>query len=112
MPSKISAQTKQEILKALRERYAQAARIDKTKILDEFVAIAECHRKHAIRLLTSDDPIESNSSAPGRRIYSEAVREALIVLWEAADRICGKRLKMILPRLVTSMESQAWFKPR
>jgi hypothetical protein len=34
------------------------------------------------------------------RIYDEAVREALVVLWEAADRICGKRLKAILPRNV------------
>ena len=29
----------------------------------------------------------------GRRIYDEAVRQALIVAWEASDRICGKRLK-------------------
>ena len=104
MHTKISQQTKQELVKALRERYGQASRIEKSKILDEFVAIAECHRKHAIRLLTSDDPIESKPSAPGRRIYSEAVREALVVLWEAADRICGKRLKMILPSLLMAME--------
>ena len=36
--------------------------------------------------------------------YDEAVREALIVIWEAADRICGKRLKAAMPRLVESME--------
>ena len=41
---------------------------------------------------------------PGRRIYNEAVREALIIVWEAGDRICGKRLKAILPHLVESME--------
>ena len=40
----------------------------------------------------------------GRRIYDEAVREALIVIWEAAGRICGKRLKAALPNLVESME--------
>ena len=32
------------------------------------------------------------------------MREALIVLWEAADRICGKRLKAILPTLIPTME--------
>ena len=32
------------------------------------------------------------------------MREALIVLWEAADRICGKRLKATLPRLISAME--------
>ncbi len=36
--------------------------------------------------------------------FIEAVKEALIVTWEAADRICGKRLKAILPTLVDAME--------
>ena len=39
-----------------------------------------------------------------RRIYDEAVREAVIVVWEASDRICGKRLKAALSNLVDSME--------
>ena len=43
-------------------------------------------------------------AASARRIYREAVKEALIVLWEAADRICGKRLKALLPPLVEAME--------
>ena len=34
----------------------------------------------------------------------EAVREALIVVWEAAHRICGKRLRAALPHLVESKE--------
>ena len=33
----------------------------------------------------------------GRHIYDEAVREAVIVAWEASDRICGKRFKAALP---------------
>ena len=104
MQAKISQQTKQELLGSLRERYGQTTKMEKSKILDEFVAIAECHRKHAIRLLTSDEPVRSDTPVPGRRIYSEAVREALIVLWEAADRICGKRLKAILPSLISALE--------
>ena len=38
------------------------------------------------------------------RLYNEAVRQALIVLWEAGDRICGKRLKAALPLLIGAME--------
>jgi hypothetical protein len=34
----------------------------------------------------------------------EAVRQALTLLWEAADRICGKRLKALLPVLIESIE--------
>ena len=40
----------------------------------------------------------------GRRIYDEAVREAVILAWEATERICGKPLKAALPHLVESME--------
>ena len=40
----------------------------------------------------------------GKRIYDEAGKEVLIVLWEASDRICGKRLKAILPVLIEAME--------
>jgi hypothetical protein len=32
------------------------------------------------------------------------VRTALIVVWEASDRICGKRLKPLVPLLVEAME--------
>ena len=35
---------------------------------------------------------------------TKAVREALVLLWEASDRICGKRLKPLIPILVGSME--------
>ena len=101
----ISAPARAELLRALRERYRGASRSDKSKILDEFVAVAECHRKHAIRLLAG--PVEGSvgtGTASGKRIYDEAVREALVVLWEASDRICGKRLKAVLPALVEAME--------
>jgi hypothetical protein len=32
------------------------------------------------------------------------VHQALIVFWGAADRICGKRLKALIPMLVDAME--------
>ena len=41
----------------------------------------------------------------GRRcVYGEAVTEGLVVLWEASDRVCGKRLKALLPILVPALE--------
>jgi hypothetical protein len=104
MSDKISKQTKSELLDVLRQRYLQAAKQDKGRILDEFVAVAGCHRKHAIRLLRANVPLTNAAPIVARRTYDEAVRQALIVLWEAADRICGKRLKAILPSLVSSLE--------
>ncbi len=104
MHTTISKPTRAELLEALRQRYHQAPKAEKTKVLDEFVAVAGCHRKHAIRLLTAPHPTSPTAFAVSRRTYDEAVREALIVLWEAADRICGKRLKAVLPDLVASLE--------
>ena len=104
MQNTISKQTRKELLEAVRERYQRAAREDKAKILDEFVAVTGCHRKHAIRLLSGQPGGTPAAATVARRTYDEAVLQALIILWEAADRICGKRLKAILPGLVSSLE--------
>ena len=101
----ISRMARKELLGTIRDRYQHSTRKDKGRILDEFTAVTGLHRKHAIRLLTqSKDQREHQPSLSGRRIYDEAVREAVIVVWEASDRICGKRLHAALPHLVESME--------
>jgi hypothetical protein len=86
----------------LRAAIAQP-RVEKKTILDEFIKVTGFHRKHAIRVLRRTTR-ESTSSAPRSRLYDEAVRSALTILWEAADRICGKRLKQAIPTLVDAME--------
>jgi hypothetical protein len=57
-----------------------------------------------MRLLRAGQVNRRCGPRPGRRVYDEAVREALIVIWEASDRICGKRLWPLLPTLVEAME--------
>ena len=111
MASGISKQTKAELLAALTRRYGSSSKMGKGRILDEFVAVSGYHRKHAVRLLGGGGSPDARApvDAPTgvgcqRRIYDEAVAEALIVLWEAADRICGKRLKAILPDLIAALE--------
>ena len=99
----ISKMARQELVATIRDRYRQSSKKDKGRILDEFTAVTGHHRKHGIRLL-SQTAGEQERQVSGRRIYDEAVREAVIVVWEAADRICGKRLKAALPNLVDSME--------
>jgi hypothetical protein len=81
--------TRRELVTAVGHRYRNASRTDRTAILDEFVALTKYHRKHAIRVLTGA-PHESRQETGRNRLYDEGVRQALIVLWEAADRLCGK----------------------
>src|SRR6202022_691505 len=89
---------------AIAGRYAQGDRAERGRILDEFSAVTGFHRKHAMRLLRVGEVKRRSGARPGRRVYDEAVREALIVVWEASDRICGKRLRPLLPILVEAME--------
>ena len=97
----ISKMAKQELLATIRDRYRASSKKDKSRILDDFIAVTGHHRKHGIRLLGKlVDDEGATHSVRGRRIYDEAVRAAVIVIWEAADRICGKRLKAALPHLV------------
>ena len=88
----ISKMARKELLGTIRDRDQHATRQDKGRILDEFTAVTGLHRKHAIRLLAQSNGEEGQKPSPaGRRVYDEAVREAVIVVWEAADRICAGR---------------------
>lgn len=100
----LSLNTRRELSAALALRYQAADCQGKTAILDEFVKVTGYHRKHAIRILSSNQMSEQKKKPIGKRVYETAFDEALIVLWEASDRICGKRLKALLPTLVEAME--------
>ena len=95
--------TRKELVAALQLRYGGATFGDRIRILDEFVALTGYHRKHAIRLLR-EEPGAAKGTRERNRLYDEAVRQALTVLWEAADQVCGKRLKALIPKLVDAME--------
>lgn len=74
---RVSMATRDELVAAVAQRYREADRADKSKILDEFSAVTGFHRKHAMRLLRSGFP----SRAPSR----ERLQRRL------TPRLCGKR---------------------
>ena len=95
--------TRKELIEGVGQRYRTSSGKDKPKILEEFVRLTGYHRKHAIRVLncSAAKPAERRRR---ERIYDDAVRQALVILWEAADRICSKRLKAAQPLLIMAME--------
>lgn len=95
--------TRKELSEGVGRRYREGERQEKRKILEEFVRLTGYHRKHAIRVLNRK-MITFTKQRTREGIYDAAVRQALIVLWEAADRICSKRLKAALPLLIAAME--------
>jgi hypothetical protein len=103
MARQLSMATRRELKDAVRERYQAAGEgRQRRQILAEFVRVTGYHRKHALRVLNHS----SASPLPRQRdrMYDEAVQQALNVLWETADRICGKRLRELIPVLIEAME--------
>ena len=70
----------------------------------KFTRLAGYHRKHALRVLAHEQLSERRTRMRAR-LYGEATRQALFVLWEASDRLCGKRLsRRLIPTLIAAME--------
>src|ERR1700691_4084016 len=105
MARALTRTARQELIQAVRARYTAGSRETKSRILAEFAAVSGYHRKSAIRMLSGATCPEEDQRGHRRpRIYDEAARQALIVLWEASDRVCGKRLKALFPILVPALE--------
>lgn len=104
----MSLKARRELVAAVAVRYRQATKLEKQKILDEFVAATGYHRKYAINVLRDDNPAGSSSARQARqskpRRYTEEVQAALVVVWEAANRICSKRLVPFLPVMLETLE--------
>ncbi|MFW5871443.1 MAG: hypothetical protein ACOCVH_03050 [Verrucomicrobiota bacterium] len=75
--AKISRNTRDELIDALKQRYSATCKPEKALILDKFVALTGFHRKHAIRVLSGNGKPERKEPKTSRNIYNEAVRPAL-----------------------------------
>ena len=96
----MSPQSKQEYTEVTALRYKNASRSEKSKILDEYCATCNCHRKHAIRTLRRYKRfIKPKKGKRGKpRVYrEEQCLKPLKIIWLAANQPCSKRLKAILP---------------
>ena len=87
------------LLTKLRERYRQARKKERSRILDDFVATTGCHRKHAIALLRGKRRYR-NPKLPSqrlrRRIYLAEDKRAILWLAELFDQIGSKRLRVAM----------------
>ena len=104
MPNDIGARAQSELVGLLRARYRDANRSEMCRILDEFEAVAKCQKKRAVQLMGHNgEKSTAKTRGAGKRTYCDAVREALLVFWEASDRICGKWLKTVISVVIEAM---------
>jgi hypothetical protein len=105
MEASMSLRARRELLNSIRERYRQAAKQTKTKILDEFMESTGYGRKHAVALLNRDKDQTQRPRGKGRRReYGEDIKQILVRLWRIANEICSKRLIPFLPDLIEALE--------
>jgi hypothetical protein len=107
MAGRISMGARREVVWAVTERYWSAKRAAKGRILDELCATTGWHRKHAVRALRQHETVTPGGVGAlreRRRRYGAATKDALTALWEASDRVCGKRLKVMIPTLLPALE--------
>ena len=107
-------QRRRAALEAARLRYGGLSATGRKKLLDELELLTGYHRKSLLRLLNRRPPPtpdgvgameEPSELKPHpRRRYGPEAAAALVPLWEASDRLCGKRLAALLPLLVESLE--------
>lgn len=93
----MGGESRREYLAAIRLRYHEASRQEKTVILNEFCSVCEYHRKHALRLLNQRE--KKPKKRPGRKPLYDApeVLMALKRIWLATDQMCSKRLVAAIP---------------
>ena len=105
MNKKISLKARKELLDSIKLPYQIGSWEEKIQILDNFIATTGYKRKHAITLLNK---VPDNLSLKKNRLqsnrYDAPVREALIIIWHAANKICSKRLVPFLPEFIPALE--------
>jgi transposase InsO family protein len=99
----MSISAAREYLQRQKVRYGKASRKERSHLLDEMVAMTELNRNYVIQLLHGDLARKPRQQQRGRS-YGSEVEEALLVVAESLDFICGKRLQ---PQLLATAQQLA-----
>jgi len=93
----VGPEAQREYLARMRERYLIAKRQEKSRLLDEAVAVTGRHRKGLIRAWRAGPrPVRRRRAGRPTR-YGPAVVRALVAIWTAAGYPWSQRLKALLP---------------
>jgi len=97
-------QARREVLHQLAPKYRQSTPVQKRTLLEAFVATTGYVRTYARWLLNHAEEVQQMHGRSHLRKYGPEVQHTLFLVWNAANRICAKRLIPFLPTLVEALE--------
>ena len=103
----MSLNSKKELVMRMKDQYAKSTttRRAKQEILDMLIAATGYKRKYAICLLNSSQaPYKKKSTKNKKNTYDDNVKNALLTIWNASNRICSKRLVPFIPAMIEVLE--------
>jgi len=100
---KMTVDERRKYLSRMKKRYDKADRKEKSRLLDEMVAVTELHRKSVIRLLSGTLDRKVRCRERGK-IYGGDVDMVLRVIDESSDYICAERQQPRLVRMAEHLE--------
>ena len=95
--TRVGPQARREYLVRMRERYEDARRAERSRLLDEVCEVTGYHRKAVIRLLRRTEPVRRPSRRGRPTCYGAEVIAAVRTIWTAAGYPWAVRLKALLP---------------
>ncbi len=100
----LSFQARREVLQQMAPQYREAPPSQKRVLLEAFIATTGYVRKYARWLLNHAEEVQQTHGRSQLRRYGPDVQHALFLAWNAANRICAKRLIPFLPTLLEALE--------
>lgn len=103
----MSLKARRELVNVTAPRYQSSSKAEKQKILDGFILATGYHRKYAIKVLRHWAPKQKSKPISKRqrtKKYDEPVQEALVIIWQAANFICSKRLVACMDLYIDALE--------
>ncbi len=104
MGERIDLQSRRALLKQFAPQYREASSAQKRVLLDTFVQATGYHRRYGMWLLNHAEDVLHAPTDKRASQYGPEVQQALFLLWNAANRICAKRLIPFLPTLIETLE--------
>ena len=101
---KVNLQSRRALLKLFAPQYREASYAQKHVLLDVFAQATGYQRGSGMWLLNHAEDVLHAPAYKRSNYYGLDVQHALFLVWNAANRICAKRLIPFLPTLIDALE--------